>query len=226
MPTRLRQDRALIVFARAPEAGLVKTRLARGLGDAGALAAYRELGTVVLTAATAVPDCRTVVAFTPRDREGLVRAWLGEGPQYEPQVEGDLGARMLGAMAARFAAGAAEVLLIGTDCPALTPALLERGFASLDRADAVFGPASDGGYYLVGAARPIPQLFDDIPWSTGATLAVTLERAAAARLRVALLEERRDIDTAADWRAWRASRESALGPDAGRARPGHASSGG
>ncbi|MGH7536703.1 MAG: TIGR04282 family arsenosugar biosynthesis glycosyltransferase [Gemmatimonadales bacterium] len=198
--------RALIVFAKAPEAGRVKTRLARELGEAGALAAYRELGTVVIGAAAGVSDCETVIAFTPPDREGLVRAWLGGGPRYEPQPEGDLGARMLGAIAARFAAGAAKVVLIGTDCPGVGSALLKTAFARLDQADAVFGPAADGGYYLVGMTRPIPELFRGIPWSTGATMAVTLERAATARVEVAMLEERRDIDTAADWRAWQASR--------------------
>jgi rSAM/selenodomain-associated transferase 1 len=209
MPSARGPTRALIVFAKAPEAARVKTRLARELGEAGALAAYRELGALVIGAVAGMSDCETVIAFTPPDREGLVRAWLGEGPRYEPQGEGDLGARMLGAIAARFAAGAAKVLLIGTDCPGMGSALLETAFAGLDRADAVFGPAADGGYYLVGMTRPIPELFRGVPWSTGATLAVTLGRAATAGVEVAMLEELRDIDTADDWRAWQASRRGA-----------------
>jgi uncharacterized protein len=145
------------------------------------------------------------VAYTPADKGGPVRAWLGPAPGYEAQGEGDLGARMLGAIAGRFAAGAAKVLVIGTDCPDLDPALLATAFAQLDRADAVLGPAADGGYYLVGMKRPIPELFQGIPWSTPATLSATLARAGAAGVSVALLDERRDIDTAADWRAWRAA---------------------
>ncbi len=187
----------------------MKTRLVRELGEAGALAAYRELGTLVIGAVTGLSECETVIAFTPPDREDLVRAWLGAGRQYEPQSEGDLGARMLGAIAARFAAGAAKVLLIGTDCPGLGSALLETAFVRLDRADAVLGPAADGGYYLVGMTRPIPELFRGIPWSTDATLAVTLERAATAGVAVAMLEEQRDVDTPDDWRAWQASRRAA-----------------
>lgn len=213
MPTAPRPKRALVVLARAPELGRVKTRLAREIGEAAALEAYRALGTAVLGAVGRLGDCDLTVAFTPADREGPVRAWLGPAPRYEPQLEGDLGARMLSAIAGRFAAGAATVLLIGTDCPDLDPELLETAFARLDRADAVLGPAADGGYYLVGMKRPIPELFEGIPWSSPATLSATLARAGAAGVSVALLDERRDIDTAADWRAWRAAQggASALG---------------
>ena len=212
MPTAPRPKRALVVLARAPEAGRVKTRLAREIGDAAAVQAYRELGTAVLGAAGRLGDCDLRVAYTPAHQEGRMRAWLGPAPDYEPQLEGDLGARMLGAIAGRFAAGAGKVLLIGTDCPDLDPALLETAFARLDRADAVLGPAADGGYYLVGMKRPIAELFEGIPWSSPATLSATLARAAAAGVSVALLEQRRDIDTAADWRAWRAVRGQANKP--------------
>ena len=212
MPTAPLPTRALVVLARAPELGRVKTRLAREIGEAAALQAYREVGTAVLGAVGRLGDCDLVVAYTPADRKGPVRAWLGPAPAYEPQRGGDLGARMLGAIASRFAAGAAKVLVIGTDCPDLDPELLEAAFAQLDRSDAVLGPAADGGYYLVGMKRPIPEVFQGIPWSTPATLSATLARAAAAGISVALLEERRDIDTAADWRAWRAAQGGASAP--------------
>jgi uncharacterized protein len=202
-----------VVFARAPEPGRVKTRLARELGDAAALAAYRELGALVLARVAGLADCEIIVAFTPAGQEPLVRAWLGGASRYESQADGDLGARMLAAITGRCAAGVAKVLVIGTDCPEVGTDLLEAAFEELDRADAVFGPAADGGYYLVGMTRPIPELFRGIPWGAPGTLAVTLERAAAARIRVALLEERRDIDTAADWRAWREAREASPGGD-------------
>lgn len=212
MPTTPRPKRALVVLARAPEAGRVKTRLAREIGDRAAVQAYRELGTAVLGAAGRLGDCDLRVAYTPADQEGRMRAWLGPAPGYEPQLQGDLGARMLSAIAGRFAAGAGKVLLIGTDCPDLDPALFETAFARLDRADVVLGPAIDGGYYLVGMKRLIAELFEGIPWSSPATLSATLARAAAAGVSVALLEPRRDIDTAADWRAWRAARGQANRP--------------
>lgn len=206
-------NRAVVVFTRAPEAGRVKTRLARELGEATALAAHRELGALVLSAAAGLADCEVVVAYTPADREELVRAWLGGARHYEPQADGDLGTRMLAAITDRFAAGAGRVLLIGTDCPAVGADLLEAAFRELDRADAVLGPSVDGGYYLIGMTSPIPRLFRDIPWSTPMTLSVTLDRAAAAGVTVALLEERRDVDTAADWAAWRATRGAPAGGD-------------
>ncbi|MGE5232286.1 MAG: TIGR04282 family arsenosugar biosynthesis glycosyltransferase [Deltaproteobacteria bacterium] len=225
MPSAPQPQRALVVFARAPEPGRVKTRLAREIGEAAALEAYRELGTAVMGAVGVLRDCEVVVAYTPAEREGLVRGWLGSVPGYEPQPEGDLGARMLGAIARRCAAGAERVLVIGTDCPDLDARLLETAFARLGRADAVLGPAADGGYYLVGMKRPIPELFREIPWSTPATLSATLARAAGAGVSVALLEERRDVDTAEDWRAWRAARHDPgtshqrIGLDGGGASP-------
>jgi uncharacterized protein len=213
MPTAPLLKRALVVMARVPQLGRVKTRLAREIGEAAALEAYRELGSAVLGAVGRLGDCALVVAYTPPDGEGPVRAWLGPAPGYEPQRGGDLGARMLGAIAGRFAAGASKVLVIGTDCPDLDPDLLEGAFARLDRADAVIGPAADGGYYLVGMKHPIAEIFQGIPWSTPATLSATLARAAAAGVSVVLLDERRDIDTAADWRAWRAVQGEASPPD-------------
>ncbi len=225
MPSAPQPQRALVVFARAPEPGRVKTRLAREIGEAAALEVYRELGTAVMAAVGRLRDCEVLVAYTPADREGVVRGWLGSAPGYEPQPDGDLGARMLGAIAGRCAAGAERVVVIGTDCPDLDPELLEAAFARLDRNDAVFGPAADGGYYLVGMKRPIPELFREIPWSTPATLSATLARAAGAGVSVALLEERRDVDTAEDWRGWRAARRDPStphqrrGPDGGDVSP-------
>lgn len=213
MPQAPTPNRAIVVLARAPELGRVKTRLARELGEAAALAAHRELGAWAFAAASGLADCEIVVSYTPPDREALVRAWLGGARGYEPQVDGDLGGRMLAAITNRCAVGAGKVLMIGTDCPELGADLLETAFGKLDRADAVLGPAADGGYYLVGMTRPIPELFQGVPWSTPATLSVTLEHAAAARVRVALLEQRRDVDTAADWAAWRAARGAAAAAD-------------
>jgi rSAM/selenodomain-associated transferase 1 len=128
--------------------------------------------------------------------------WLGGDLSYEPQLESDLGARMHAAIAARVAAGARRVVVIGTDCPGVTGAGVRSAFAALDDADVVLGPATDGGYYLIGMREPQAALFRDVPWSTHRTLAVTLERARAARLCVALLDTLRDIDTADDWRAY------------------------
>jgi rSAM/selenodomain-associated transferase 1 len=200
-------DDALVIFARAPVLGRVKPRLAAAVGDARALDIYRELAETVValvgdTAAT------VVVAHDPPDSGEVMRSWLGPRLRYEPQVPGDLGARMSSAVSRRLREGARRVIVIGTDCPALSADVVARAFEALERADVVLGPAEDGGYYLVGTRAAHPALFDEIPWSSPHTLAVTLERLAGAGLRVQRLEVLRDVDTLEDWRAYESTRRS------------------
>ena len=207
----------LVIFARAPERGRVKTRLAAAIGDDAALAAYRLLGARVAAAVRpstmdggGVPDWHTVVAHTPRDASAALAAWLepAAGPlTYEPQADGDLGARMRAAIERAVAGGAPRVVVVGTDCPDVDAAVVSEALAALDTADVVLGPALDGGYYLVGVRAPADRacaaLFEGVPWSAPDTLAVSLTRAAAAGLAVAQLAPRRDVDTEDDWRWWR-----------------------
>lgn len=145
---------------------------------------------------------RLGVAYTPAEAGDEMRAWLGEDLAYEAQRGGDLGARMANAVARRFDEGSTAVLVIGADAPELTRELLDDAFVALARADVVIGPASDGGYYLIGMGKLTPVLFRGIPWSTPETLARTLSAARAAGLRVHVLDILSDIDTADDWRAW------------------------
>jgi uncharacterized protein len=209
------QPRALILIARAPVPGAVKTRLAAEIGAGPALRAYRALGRRVARAVATLDRCRRIVAYTPADAETVTREWLGAEFTYEAQAPGDLGDRMAAALAAQWASGADQVVLIGTDCPTLDGATVEAAFAALaGGAPAVFGPADDGGYYLVGASRGAARacgvgaaelsaiLFTGVPWSSAHTLSATLARARQRGLHVALLPSMRDVDTAADWRAW------------------------
>jgi rSAM/selenodomain-associated transferase 1 len=191
----------LVVFARAPELGRVKTRLAADLGPARALAIYRELTARVIEVVRDSAD-RVVVTHAPADAEPSMRAWLGETLSYAPQCDGDLGERMEHAFATSLAEGAERVVIIGTDCPTITAETVDAAFAALDDADVVFGPAADGGYYLVGARAVHPFLFRAVPWSSDRTLGVSLDRAREAGLRVSLLPPMRDVDTAADWDAY------------------------
>lgn len=196
--------RALLVFARAPARGRVKTRLAAELGADAALAIYRELGRGVVQRVSAA-ECDITIAVTPDDATGLVQEWLGHHLRCIPQGSGDLGSRLARAVEETGSAPGTSTVVIGTDCPAVDAALIEAAFRALDASDVVLGPTHDGGYYLVGVRRPEPALFERVPWSTALTLAVTLERALAAGLRVSLLPWHSDIDTAADWRAWQAN---------------------
>jgi rSAM/selenodomain-associated transferase 1 len=195
---------SLLVFARAPHLGAVKTRLARDLGDERALAVYRVLAQHTVAVARA-SGLRVHVAFTPADAGDEMRRWLGGDLAYEPQADGDLGTRMAAGLASRFSAGARRVVIVGTDCPGITPVTIREALEALDGSDVVFGPAADGGYYLMavharhGAVHS--RILHDVPWSSDRTLRVSLERARDAGLATALLGELRDVDTADDWRA-------------------------
>ena len=186
----------VIVFARAPARGLVKTRLARDVGDDRALALYRWCGAVVM-AQLRDPRWLRWVAFTPADGRAATEAWLGPADRYLAQPDGDLGARLAAATAAAFADGDGPVLLVGADCPALTAGRVAEAAAALATHDAVLGPAYDGGYYLLGLARPLA-VFEGVPWSTAAVADETRERLRAAGATWRELPTERDIDEVGD----------------------------
>jgi len=191
------ENRILLVFVKAPIPGKVKTRLATHVGEAEAAAFYRRLGKGVVDQ---VRDrgYRSVIFYAPADREDEVRSWLGdEGLEYRPQARGDLGRRMEEALAWALTQ-AGKACVIGTDAPGVDREVVQGAFRALDDADAVVGPARDGGYYLLGLTRPVPALFREIPWSTDRVLDRTLDRARRQGLRVRLLDERLDVDTADD----------------------------
>jgi rSAM/selenodomain-associated transferase 1 len=191
----------LLVFARQPVLGRVKTRLAAGIGEVAALAVYQELLTITAAAVAAAAVPATVwLADAP-----VTAAELPEWPglPWQPQAAGDLGQRMAGAFASAFAAGAAQVAIIGTDCPGLQAAHLTQAFALLADHDMVLGPTTDGGYYLLGMNELHLPLFAGKEWSTATVRAATLADAAQLGLRVALLPELADVDNEADLRAWR-----------------------
>ena len=201
-PDPLTVNTALLVFARAPELGRVKTRLAAELGAPLALAIHRYLGCRLADEVRRLRHHRVIVHYTGNDGAASVEAWLGNDLPLRPQVDGNLGERMRAAIGAAFADGVTRVVVVGTDCPSLDSAGIETAFRALDSADVVLGPATDGGYYLIGMSRLYPSLFENVPWSSPETLRVTVERARELELSVAMLEERRDVDTADDWRDW------------------------
>lgn len=178
----------VIIFARAPRLGTVKRRLARGIGPLAALSFYRGQLTSLTRRLARDRRWRTVLAVTP-DR-GRTR-WPA-GVARQPQGQGDLGQRMRRALWRHRRA-----VVVGTDIPGLGAADVAAAFRALGRAPAVFGPAEDGGYWLVGFGPRRPeQPFAGVRWSTEHALTDTL--ANCARHRVALLRRLRDVDTAAD----------------------------
>ncbi len=185
----------LVIMARAPRLGAVKRRLAAGIGAVGAWRFYRSI--TALTLRRVAPDrrWRTWLAVTP-DRAALTGRGLWPAPcRVIPQGGGDLGARM-GRLFRSLPPG--PVVIVGSDIPEIGTAQIARAFRRLGAGDWVFGPAADGGYWLIGARRRpvIRPPFAGVRWSSPRTLADTLANLAGSR--VAFLEKMEDIDSAAD----------------------------
>lgn len=209
------RDVQVAVLAKAPVAGLAKTRLIPALGPRGAARLQRQLTRAAVQTAADAGLGAVTLWCTPHAQHPFFRALRRTtGLACRVQPEGDLGARMHAAFVLHCAAG--PLLLTGTDCPPLTAAHLRRAAqALLEDADAVFHPAEDGGYVLVGLRRPQAALFEGIAWSTPEVMAQTRARAAALGLRVRELETLWDVDVAADLARWRASAAAAAGASAG-----------
>lgn len=188
----------VIVMAKAPVAGFAKTRLIPALGAEGAAAlAERLLHAAVAQAVAAHLGAVDLCCAPDRAHPAFARHAGTMGITLSDQGEGDLGARMARAFARWLAPGRCAVM-IGTDAPALDAAMLARAACALGDADAVFVPAFDGGYALIGLRRAAPSLFDGMPWSTSAVMARTRERLAAAGLTHIELPAVADIDEPAD----------------------------
>lgn len=188
----------IVVFAKAPQPGRVKTRLIPALGAEGAaaLAAHmlaHTLGVAIEAGLGGVELCASPAPDDP--------AWQGIALPAavcgSAQGEGDLGARMAGA-ARRVLAAGDRVLLIGTDCPALDAGCLRAAADVLDAAEAVIVPSFDGGYVLLGLRRFDPTLFADIAWSTSSVAAMTLARLRALGWTHCVLPALHDIDVPDD----------------------------
>lgn len=193
--------RALIVLAKAPTAGVAKTHLCPPLTleEAAQFAAASLVDT--LAVARGVPNC-TVLLAHPLDAEETIRALLGDNaPPMVAVPPGDVGMAMSYAMLCALDHRATQVALIGSDLPSLPPAQIAAAFDCLDDgADVVLGPAADGGYYLIAATTPHPELFTGIRWSTNTVFAETAAKAEACDLSLATVPQWYDIDSVADLR--------------------------
>jgi rSAM/selenodomain-associated transferase 1 len=185
---------ALLMFVRYPEPGRTKTRLIPGLGAEGASSFYRLMAEHVARIVRDVerPDLIRMAFFTPPARKADVTEWLGAGFEFSPQPEGNLGVKMEAGFARAFAKKAERVVVIGSDCIDITAPLIREAFDSLAFADAILGPATDGGYWLLGLSRVLPEVFKDIPWSSDRTFSATLAALNAAGRNVHLLPELAD----------------------------------
>ncbi len=190
----------LIIFTRYPEAGNVKTRLIPALGPAGAAELYRQMAEWTLVQAKQL-QCQRSLQVEIRFVGGnpkLMQDWLGKELIYTPQGDGDLGERMARSLQSAFDESIHRAVIIGTDCLELDAQVLEKAFQSLEQHDLVLGPATDGGYYLIGLRQPVPELFKSIAWSTSLVLQQTVKCAQKLGLAIAYLPTLSDIDTPED----------------------------
>jgi len=187
-------DRHLIIFVKNPIPGTVKTRIARTVGNERAVQVYRHL----------LQHTQQITRLLPWPRVVYYGDFINSndgwnGYQKRLQAGNDLGERMLAAFREQFAEGARQVVIIGSDCLAITPDHLRQAFSALDEADVVIGPATDGGYYLLGMNALHPFLFEDMPWSQPELRQLTELALLQNNLTFERLEELTDIDEWSDY---------------------------
>ena len=195
----------LIVFTRYPEPGTTKTRLIPVLGPEGAAELQRRMTLRAVQAAEQLRKDRPLAleirhegGSTPR-----MQAWLGAGFSYRPQGDGDIGRRMARGLAQAFEEGCRRAVIVGSDVPAISSALMAEAFDRLRRHDLVFGPAADGGYYLIGCnaacfRKGAPYLDPGVAWGTAGVLAQTLGILRVMGASHALLAALTDVDRPGD----------------------------
>ena len=207
---RIMTRERLMLFTRFPMPGRAKTRLIPCLGAEGAAQLQREMTEYALARVWPLVKRRgmTLEVRFEDASEGEMRRWLGDGFSFAPQGNGDLGARMMLAMTEAFAAGAQAVVIIGADCPELDAALVERALGALRMHRLVFGPARDGGYYLVGMREALPLLFEGVNWGATDVLATSLAKARQMNLEPFLLPELSDVDEPTDLEVWEQARRA------------------
>ena len=207
------------VMAKWPRPGEVKTRLAALTSPAWAAALAHACLEDTLERLASV-DARRVVAFTPHDAQADFARLVADRFELWPQADGDLGRRLQRWFEACLSSGAERAVLLGADSPNLPVDYVHSAFARLLQDDVVLGPATDGGYYLIGCARRVPPLFDGIAWSTSRVLAETVARTQGAGLALALLPPWYDVDTLHDCQVLRghlaAMRRAGIEPGASR----------
>lgn len=216
---------SVVLFARLPAPGRVKTRLAAGLSCAGLdgdglaarlYAAFLEDCARACLAGCEACGARARVACAEAGEVVALRKWLAarfvNPPQVVAQAEGDLGARLTAIFVGEFADGRERVVAVGSDVPELSPEDLRSALKGLDESDCVLAPAADGGFSLVGFTRAgfRPGVFDGQAWSRADTRARLVEKLTAEGVRVGLLAPLDDVDEMSDLR--RAADRGRLGP--------------
>ena len=206
MPTK-NSDSLVMVFVKNPELGKAKTRLAETVGDEKALEIYIQLLQYTHLIIKDLSCDRAIHYSSFIDENDF---WLNELYQKYVQIKGALGEKMQHAFEQAFNQGYEKVVIIGSDCPELTTEIIEEAIDALDKHDVVFGKAEDGGYYLLGMTKLIPELFQDKIWSSSRVLTDSIADCKTLDLSYELLQELSDVDYEKDWLRFKDHLENAL----------------
>ena len=197
-------DNAIIVFARLPVKGRVKTRLAKELGIDVATSFYKVCAEHTFKEILKFDSTQVVpfLFFSEESEIDEMRNWTKNKFRYYSQKGHDLGERMSNAFNTIFDAGYRNVILVGTDAPGISAELITDAFSQLKDYNCVIGPSEDGGYYLMGLKQKLFYLFNEMEWSTNAVFSRTIERLKQRNHDYALMQKMIDIDTKEDLKKW------------------------
>lgn len=195
---------AVIVFARLPQKGKVKTRLAKTLGEDFALGFYKICAEYVLNECRKISSSQTsIYIFHPDENDViLIKKWAGNDFRFLPQRGNDIGQKMLNAFKEVFNKGVKRAILIGTDIPAISSSIISEAFTLLNQNEVVIGPAEDGGYYLLGMKKIYEFMFEKIEWGSDKVLASTLDILVNNNIKREIVTELIDIDNEENLKKW------------------------
>ncbi len=186
---------SLIIFAKSPVPGKVKTRLTPYLTPTEAVELYKAFIADIVCNAHKLKCERITIAYTPANAEAVFRGICGQSVNYFPQKGNDLGERMKNAFKHSFDKGFKRTVIIGTDSPTLPLSYIRDAFDVLKEVPVTIGPTFDGGYYLIGLSEQNDAIFDGVDWSTSRVFSQTMTRIQAINKQLYVLPPWYDVDT-------------------------------
>ena len=198
------KDKAVIVFARLPIEGKVKSRLAKDIGDRYAAELYRVCAEHLFSEVLKLKkhSIDFFLFYSDKNKIDNVKKWAGNEFYFCSQISGDLGKKMQHAFQLIFERGYSKIIIVGTDVPDINSGLLINAFDDLDNNDFVIGPSDDGGYYLLGTKSLQEDLFMEIEWGSETVFNDTLKRLKCKNTSIKILRKMIDIDTKKDFIRW------------------------
>jgi len=199
-----KKEKAIIVFARLPVEGKVKTRLAKDIGNKNAASFYNVCADHILSEVRKVKESGVglFLFYSDKNEDGDIKNWVGDDFYFHSQLGDDLGTRMLNAFRLVFKEGYKKIIIVGTDVPDIDSALLLNAFNELNENEFVIGPSEDGGYYLLGMKTLTVDVFEDMKWGKETVFDSTIEKLDNKKARYKILRKLVDIDTKQDLLLW------------------------